>query len=120
MRYIKNHEAEIRSLNFRLNLFNAVVIIGYALFQIPNYFYTVMSEPAFSLVMFSSWLLFLAALCKIQRIVKGLPNAFTNEWVTLAHFLILSAQGVSATVYAIMYIEVYYVEGYDSVHSTSI
>lgn len=120
MRYIKEHERQIRTIKFRLNLFNAVVIISYALFQIPNYFYTVTSEPAFSLVMFASWLLFLAALCKIQHIVKGFPNAFTNEWVTLAHFLILSAQGISAMVYALMYIEIYYVEGYDSIRSSDI
>ena len=65
MSFVKEHETKMKALQYRLNVFSLVVILCYLVFQIPNYFFTIVSEPGYAVMMSSSWILFLVALCKI-------------------------------------------------------
>ena len=105
---VKEHETSVKHLQWKLNLFNYLVITAYTLMTaIPVWFYLPLYEINFAVMILFSWLLFLVAMCKIRTTLKALPNTFTNETVTLIHFVVLSLQGIFGVLYAIMYMIVY-------------
>ena len=107
-RMVKEHETSVKHLQWKLNLFNYLVITVYTLMTaIPVWFYLPLYEINFAVMILFSWLLFLVAMCKIRTTLKALPNTFTNETVTLIHFVVLSLQGIFGVLYAIMYMIVY-------------
>ena len=79
-----------------------------------------LSEIVFAVLMFASWIMFLAAMSRINKCLRHLPNCATNEWVTMSHFVILSLQGFAATLYSVFYILVYLVEGEIDTQSTDL
>ena len=71
----------------------------------------IFSEIVFALFMTGSWIFFLIAMIRIRRALKNLPNCFTNECITTLHFVVLSIQGIFATIYSISYVIVFLIVG---------
>ena len=108
-RMVEEHEMSVKALQWRLNLFNYLVITIYTLMTaIPVWFYLPLYEINFAVMIVLSWILFLVAMCKIRTTLKALPNTFTNEKVTLVHFVVLSLQAFFSAAYAVLYMIDYF------------
>ena len=104
---VKNHENSIRSLSRNLKIFNATVILVYIISLTPTWWLPHNGEIFFTVMMITSWILFIVAMCKIRKTLKELPNCFTNEWITMLHFVVLTIQAICCLLYAIFYVNVF-------------
>ena len=68
----KDHQESIKKLDHRLNILNYLVVAIYSLLQIMIWFYPILSEPVFAILMFISWIMFLTAMSRINKTLSNL------------------------------------------------
>ena len=68
----KDHQESIKKLDHRLNILNYLVVAIYTLLQIMIWFYPILSEPVFAILMFISWIMFLTAMSRINKTLSNL------------------------------------------------